>query len=220
VKTLIFGATGMVGRGVLRECLLDSQISKVLVIGRTSVAINDPKLQEILQADFWNSSQIEDQLKGYDACFFCLGTPSAGKSEAEYMKVTYHLTLAVATSLARLNPQMTFIYISGEGADSSEKGNVMWARVRGKTENALFGLPFRAVYVFRPGIIRPLNGIESKTAMYRIIYHLTGPLLPALRWAFPKLITTTERLGRAMIGVAKNGAHQKILKPADFEKIA
>lgn len=218
MKVLIFGSTGMVGQGVLRECLLSTEVEKVVSIGRTPVEPQGSKHRDLVHKDLWNYNAIESELKGFDACFFCLGTPSAGKSEAEYTKVTYDLTLAAAKTLARLNPRMTFIYVSGEGADSSENSKIMWARVRGKTENALLRLPFKGVYIFRPGIIQPLHGVKSKTTLYRISYNILGPLLPLLRSLSPNLLTTTEKIGRAMIAIAKNGADKKILSTVDFNR--
>jgi len=220
MKVIIFGATGMVGRGVLRECLEDPTIESVLSVGRTSIKKQHRKLLEIVQKDLENYTDIASGLTGYDACFFCLGTPSPGKTEAEYSKITYDITLAAAASLYRLNPKITFIYVSAAGADSTEKGRVMWARVRGKTENALFELPFKAVYIFRPGIIQPLHGIKSKTKAYRQFYQLTQPLLPVVRWMFPNLISTTEVIGKAMINAVRYGAPQKILTNKDIEKLA
>src|SRR5712692_2014898 len=234
MKILLFGATGMVGQGVLRECLLDPDVSLVQTIGRTPTGVQNSKLREVIHKDLWNYGSIEANLSGFDACFFCLGTTSSGMNEADYTRVTYDLTLAAAQTLSRLNPQMTFfyvsgegdkshltfVYVSGEGADSSEKGRTMWARVRGKTENALLRLPFKAAYVFRPGFIQPLNGVRSKTPSYRILYSLSKPLMPILSLVFPKMITTTARLGRAMLAVAKNGAEKKILRTPDFDKLA
>ena len=223
MKVILFGATGMVGQGVLRECLLDTQITGVLAIGRSAVGrIGDSneKLHEIVRKDLANLSDLEDQLRGYDACFFCLGTASAGLTEEDYRRVTYHLTLGVAQALAEVNPNMTFIYISGMGADSSERGPVMWVRIRGETENALLRLPFRAVYIFRPGYIQPLHGIQSKTKLYRVFYAILAPIYPLLRKLAPKYVTTTEDLGRAMIDVAERGAPKHVLEMADINDCA
>lgn len=221
MKLLLFGATGMVGQGALRESLRDTEVETVLVVGRTPCGEKkNPKLQELLLDDLSRLEGVEAKLKGFDACLFCLGTPSAGKTEAAYRKITYDLTLAVAETLCRLNPAMTFLYVSGEGADSTEKGPVMWARVRGQTENALFRLPFKGVYVFRPGVIQPLHGIQSKTKAYRLFYSLAKPLLPLARFAFPNQISSTEILGRALLSVAKKGAGERILKTRDFVKLA
>ncbi|MGH8447301.1 MAG: NAD(P)H-binding protein, partial [Solimonas sp.] len=158
MKIVLFGATGMVGAGTLRLCLQAADVEQVLVVGRTPVGQQHPKLRELLRADLHDYGDVEQQLAGYDACFFCLGVSSAGMSEADYTRITYDLTMAAATTLAGLNPQMSFIYVSGAGTDSSERGGSMWARVKGRTENALQALPFKAVYLFRPGVIQPLHG--------------------------------------------------------------
>jgi uncharacterized protein YbjT (DUF2867 family) len=220
MKVLIFGATGMIGQGVLRECLLDPDIEAVQTIGRSATGVHDPKLREIVQPDLFHYSTIEDRLKGFDACFFCLGVSSAGMSEQQYETLTYTLTLAAAETLSRLNPAMTFVYVSGTGTDSSEKGRTMWARVKGKTENAILRLPFRAAYMFRPGIIQPVHGARSRTTAYRVGYALASPLLPLLRLLFPRYILTTEEIGRAMIHVARRGAPKKVLESWDIQECA
>ena len=163
MKVILFGASGMVGQGVLRECLLDPDIATVLAIGRSPLGQQHEKLREIVRRDLFNYAPIEEQLRGYDACFFCLGVSSVGMTEADYRHLTYDLTIAAAQTLAKLNPNMTFIYISGASTDSTETGRTMWARVKGQTENALLRLPFKAAYMFRPGFIQPLHGIKSKT---------------------------------------------------------
>jgi uncharacterized protein YbjT (DUF2867 family) len=211
MKVLIFGATGMVGQGVLRECLRDPGVEAVATIGRSAGGVRDPKLREIVRADLFHYSDIEPELSGFDACFFCLGVSSAGMSEQPYENLTYTLTLAAAETLSRLNPSMTFVYVSGAGTDSSEKGRVMWARVKGKTENALLCLPFRGTYMFRPGFIEPAHGERSKTKAYRLIYVFAKPLLPLLRRFFPRYIVNTEEIGVAMIRVARQGFPKKIL---------
>jgi uncharacterized protein YbjT (DUF2867 family) len=213
---MIFGATGMVGQGVLRECLLDPGVESVITVGRSATGISNPKLQEVAHQDLWNYSSLEEELSGLDACFFCLGVSSAGMKEADYERVTYGIAVAAADTLARLNPRMTFVYVSGAGADSSEQGRIMWARVKGKTENALLRMPFHSVYIFRPGVIQPLHGIRSKTASYRVLYGLTKPLLPILRWAFPNQVLTTEQVGRAMLKVARNGFPKRTLESRDI----
>jgi uncharacterized protein YbjT (DUF2867 family) len=219
MNILLFGATGMVGQGVLRECLLDPAVALVQTIGRTATGVQHPKLREVVHQDLWHYSSLEAELSGFDACFFCLGVSVAGMTEADYDHVTYGITLAAAETLSRLNPQMTFIYVSGAGSDSSERGRTMWARVKGKTENALLRLPFQAAYMFRPGVIQPLHGLRSKTAAYRVLYTLTKPLLPWLRRALPGYITTTEQMGRAMLSVAKRGAAKRILESKDITAI-
>lgn len=219
MKIILFGATGMVGQGVLRECLLDPEINSVLIIGRTPLNQQNDKIKEIVVKDLYNLSPIEDQLTNYDACFFCLGISSAGMKESEYMHVTYDLTISIAQLLAKQNPQMTFIYVSGLGTDSTEKGRSMWARVKGKTENALLGMPFKAAYMFRPGFIKPMHGVISKTRLYRILYVLIRPLIFILM-ALPKYSTTTEKLGRAMINAAEHGAPKRILESKDINALA
>jgi uncharacterized protein YbjT (DUF2867 family) len=220
MRTLIFGATGMVGQGVLRECLLDPDVEAVQTVGRSATGVHDPKLRELIQPDMFDYSAIESDLKGFDACFFCLGVSSTGMSEQQYEKMTYTLTLAAGGTLSRLNPAMTFVYISGAGTDSSEKGRAMWARVKGKTENALLRLPFRGAYMFRPGVIQPANGERSKTAAYRIGYLVAKPVLPLLRRLFPRYVLTTEEIGRAMIHVARQGAPKKVLEIVDIKECA
>jgi len=219
MNVLLFGATGMVGQGVLRECLLDPDVQTVVTIGRTPTGHQNPKQREIVHVDLWNYADIEPELSGFDACFFCLGVSSAGMKEADYERVTYGITVNAAETLVRLNPQMTFVYGSAVGADSTERGSIMWARVRGKTENALLRLPFKAAYMFRPGIIQPLHGIQSKTGSYRVLYSFSKPLLPLLRWAFPSYVLTTEQMGRAMLNVVKAGAGKKVLESREINAI-
>jgi uncharacterized protein YbjT (DUF2867 family) len=220
MNVILFGATGMVGQGVLRECLLDPGVHQILSIVRTPSGQQHPKLHELVHTNFFDYSTIESQLANYDACFFSLGVSSAAMDEAKYAHLTYDLTLAAAATLARLNPQMTFLYVSGAGTDSTERGRIMWARVKGKTENALLKLPFRAAYMFRPGFIQPLHGIRSKTKLYQFFYTALNPILPLLRSAFPKYITTTEELGRAMLNVARNGYPKPILEVPDIVRAA
>jgi uncharacterized protein YbjT (DUF2867 family) len=219
VNVVLFGATGMVGQGVLRECLLAPDVQSVLSVGRNATGQNDPKLKEIVRPDLLDLAPIEPDLSRFDACFFCLGVASAGMTEANYRRVTFDITLAVATTLARLNPGMTFVYVSGAGADSSERGRVMWARVRGQTENAVLELPFKTVAVIRPAGIIPLHGITSRTPLYRVAYTLTRPLWPVLYKAFPQFVTTTERLGRGMLEIARHGAPKPILEARDINAL-
>ncbi|MGO8815792.1 MAG: epimerase [Terriglobia bacterium] len=219
MNVILFGASGMVGQGVLRECLLDPEVTSVVSIVRSSAAQRHPKLREIVHKNFLDFSPIEPELSGLDACFFCLGVSSAGVSEEKYRRVTYDIALAAAETLAKLNPKMTFVFISGAGTDSSEHGRVMWARVKGQTENALLRLPFKAAYMFRPGVIVPLHGIKSRTALYRIPYAILGPLLPLLKTLMPKYVTTTEKLGRAMLTAAKRGAPKPILESSDINDL-
>lgn len=209
----------MIGQAVLRECLLDPDVMYVLSVVRSASSQRHPKLRELPHPNFLDFSSIESELSGFDAAFFCLGATSAGKSEAEYTRITHDITMAAAAPLARLNPEMTFVFVSGAGTDSTERGRVMWARVKGKTENALLRLPFKAAYMFRPGIIQPLHGIKSRTALYRLPYLVLSPLMPWLRKRFPRHVTTTEQLGRAMIAVARHGAEKPILESADINKL-
>jgi uncharacterized protein YbjT (DUF2867 family) len=219
MKVLLFGATGMVGQGVLRECLLDGGVESVLAVGRTPTGQQHEKLRELLHEDFLDFSTIESELSGIDACFFCLGISSAGMSEADYTRVTYDMTLAAAGTLAKVAPGCTFIYVSGAGTDGTERGRSMWARVKGKTENALLKLPFKAAYMFRPGIIQPRNGIVSKTRLYRAAYVVAAPLFPLLRMVAPRYVTTTDQVGRAMIEVARHGAAKRVLENADIDAV-
>lgn len=216
MKVLLFGATGMIGQGALRECQQDPGVTEVVSVVRKPSGRIHAKLREITHGDFFDYRAIEPDLAGLDACFFCLGVSAAGLGEAEYSRWTHDLTLAAAETLARLNPAMTFVYVSGAGTDSTERGRAMWARVKGRTENDLRRLPFRAVYLFRPGLIQPLHGIRSRTGWYQAIYTVLGPAFPLLRRLFPKAILTTEELGRAMLRVARDGASTAILEAADL----
>ena len=220
MKVLLFGATGMVGHGVLRECLRADDVTLVRTVGRSATGQRDPKLGEVVHGNLFDYHDIEAQLKGFDACFFCLGVSSAGMSEADYSHMSYDLTLAAAQTLARLHPQMTFVYVSGAGTDSSEQGRTMWARVKGRVENALQRLPFKAVYLFRPGVIQPLHGAVSKTASYRVFYALSKPLLPLLRMLLPGVILTTEGIGLAMLRVARSGASKAVLEVRDIAELS
>jgi uncharacterized protein YbjT (DUF2867 family) len=218
MKVLLFGATGMVGQGVLLECLRDERVEEVLAVGRTAVGRQHAKLREIVRADLFDLTPVRAELAGFDACFFCLGVSSAGMKEADYRRITYDLTLSVAGMLAQDTPGMTFVYVSGQGTDSSEHGRSMWARVKGATENALLALPLRA-FMFRPGVIQPVHGVRSKTRLYGTIYRLTGPLLSLLRKLFPRLVITSETLGRAMVQVADHGAERTVLSPGDLNEL-
>jgi uncharacterized protein YbjT (DUF2867 family) len=219
MKVVLFGATGMVGQGVLRECLLDPGVESVLAVVRSPTGQRNAKLREILHANFFDFSAIESELAGFDACFFCLGVSSVGMSEQRYRHLTYDLTLAAATALSKLNPGMVFIYVTGQGTDSTEQGRLMWARVKGKTENDLLKLPFKAAYMFRPAGIQPLHGIRSKTAWYQAIYVMAAPVLTLLNRVAPKYMTTTEQLGRAMIKVARNGYPRPVLESEDINRV-
>lgn len=220
MNILVFGATGMVGQGVLRECLLADDVTAVTVLGRNSTGIQHPKLTEIIHADMYDYSSIEAQLQGFDACFFCLGVSSVGMQEAAYRHISYDLTLAAAQVLQRLNPAMVFTYVSGAGTDSSEQGRVMWARVKGATENALQQLGFKAVYLFRPGAIIPMHGETSKTPYATTLYKLIKPLLLVLKRLYPNKILTTELMGQAMLHVVRFGTATAVLETGDIRKLA
>jgi uncharacterized protein YbjT (DUF2867 family) len=209
----------MVGQGVLRECLLDPEVKGVLAIARGATGQQNAKLREVVHKNFLDFTAIEGRLSGYDACFYCLGVSAVGMSEQDYERVTYGYALAAAQTLARLNPAMTFEYLSGAGTDSTEKGRVMWARVKGKTENALMRMPFKAMYALRPGYIQPLHGVKSKTGWYQAIYAVVGPLYPVLKAVVPNYVTTTEQIGRAMIALAKRGWAVQVLESQDINGI-
>jgi uncharacterized protein YbjT (DUF2867 family) len=219
MNVLLFGATGMVGQGVLRECLLDPHVERVLALGRTAIGIQHPKLRETLLRDLSDYSEIEGDLTGFDACFFCLGVSSAGMKAEDYEQITYGLTMTAAETLCRLNPHMTFIYVSGAGTDSTEHGRSMWARVKGKTENALLRLPFAAAYMFRPGLIQPLHGVKPKASFYRLFYAVAKVLLPLLRRAFPNHVLTTEEIGQAMLTVVRHGYAKQVLETRDIRAV-
>jgi len=194
-------------------------VEGVLAIGRTATGQQHPKLHEIVHKDLTDLSAIRARLSGYDACFFCLGVSSVGMAEQDYRRITYDLTLSVARILAEQNPTMTFVYVSGTGTDSSERGRSMWARLKGETENALLRLPFRAVYLFRPGYIQPLHGVVPKTSWVKVFYAIVGPVYPALKVLFPKAVTTTEQVGRAMLQVARQGFPKRVLENRDINSV-
>ncbi len=219
MKVILFGATGMVGQGVLRECLLDPGVESLLAVGRSVTGQQHAKLHEIAQTDLFDLSAIEGKLSGYDACFFCLGISSVGMNEETYRRITYDLTIAVAKTLVRFNPAMTFVYVSGAGTDSTEHGRMMWARVKGKTENDLLRMPFKAAYMFRPGYVQLLHGIKTKTRWYAAFYALMGPLYPMWKRLFPKYVTNTECVGRAMLNVARQGAPKRVLENPDINSL-
>ena len=216
---LIFGATGMVGQGVLRECLRDPSVRRVTAVGRSPSGQAHEKLRDVVVPDLTDLSAVERELTGFDACFYCVGVTSAGLDQATYSRLTFDLTLAVARTLARLNPGLVLLYVSGMGADSSERGRVMWARLKGRTENALRELPLRAAYMFRPGYIQPLDGIRSRTRWYRAFYAAMAPVSPVLRALLPGAVTTTAQLGRAMIHVARHGHPSAILHSSDINRL-
>jgi uncharacterized protein YbjT (DUF2867 family) len=210
----------MVGAGVLRECLKDARVTEVLAVLRTGSGITHPKLRELIRTDFYDYRDARDAFRGAGACFFCLGVTAVGKTEAEYHRLTYDLTVSAATALAELNPGMTFCYVSGQGTDSSERGRSMWARVKGKTENHLLKLGLRA-FMLRPGYIQPLGGIQSKTRVYRVFYRIMAPMYPVLRVLTPNLVTTNEAVGRCMIELAAGAVvTSPILEVRDINRMA
>jgi uncharacterized protein YbjT (DUF2867 family) len=219
MKVILFGATGMVGQGVLRECLLDAGVESVLAVGRSPTGQRHAKLRELMHDNFLDFSAVESQLAGYDACFFCLGVSSVGMNEERYRHLTYDITMAAAKTLSKLNAGMVFIYVTGRGTDSTERGSLMWARIKGKTENDLLKLPFKAAYMFRPAGIQPLHGIKSKTAWVQAIYVVASPLLTLLNRVAPTYMTTTEQVGRAMIKVARDGYPKPVLESDDINRV-
>jgi uncharacterized protein YbjT (DUF2867 family) len=216
MKVIIFGATGMVGHAVLRECLVDDSVESVLAITRTTLGQSHPKLRELVHGDFDNYGPIESELWGYDACFFCLGISSVGMTEEAYRRITYDFAVAAGQALVQRNPGMTFIFVSGASTDSTEKGKVMWARVKGQAENALMKMPFKAVFCFRPGFIKPMHGIVTKSRWLRAGYAVLVPLYPLLKTLFPRHVTTSDRVGRAMINVVEKGWPNRILENEDI----
>jgi uncharacterized protein YbjT (DUF2867 family) len=217
VRVVLFGATGMIGQGVLRECLIASDVEAVLSVARAPTGTTHAKLRELQPPDFFDFTAVEHELRGYDACFFCLGITSAGMSEADYRRVTFDIAVAAGRTLSRLNPGMTFVFVSGAGADSTERGRLMWARVKGQTENAILKLPFKRAVVFRPGVILPMYGAASRTTWVRVTYNLTKPIWPVLFKLFPRHVTTTERIGLAMLDVARHGAPKAVLEMKDIQ---
>ncbi|SCK06168.1 NAD-dependent epimerase/dehydratase family protein [Streptomyces sp. WMMB 322] len=217
MKVIVFGATGMVGQAVLQACLLDPGVDSVLAVVRRSTGRHFGKVRELVHGDFHDFSAISGELSGYDACLFCLGVSAVGMDEAAYRRVTFDITMAAARVLAEHNPGMTFVYVSGQGTDSTESGRSMWARVKGATENALLDLPFSA-YMFRPGYIQP-RGVTSGTKLYRAVYAVTRPLYPVLRRLLPNSVTSSDRVGRAMVTVARTGAPKRVLETRDINEL-
>lgn len=218
MRVIIFGASGMVGAGVLRECLRDSRVERILTVRREPSGSVDRRVVDLVRRDFLDWGDAAEQLDGYHACFWCLGVSSMGMSEAAYRRVTHDMTLAAAGAIARANPGSTFCYVSGQGTDSTEQGRVMWARVKGRTENALLRLPLSA-YMFRPGYIQPVGGVRSRTRLYQVAYAVAAPLYLLLRRLAPGQVTTTETVGRAMIRVAASGAAKRILEVRDINAL-
>lgn len=219
MNVLLFGATGMVGQGVLLECLADGRVDKVVAVVRRQMGNPHMKLREVVHADFTSYTSIEPEFANVDACFFCLGISSVGMSEADYTKITYDYAVAAATTLKKMSPGATLCFVSGAGTDSSEKGRTMWARVKGKTENAVLALFPEKAFMFRPGYIQPMKGVASKTALYKAIYVVVGALYPVFRALFPTMVTTSVAIGRAMIATAERGAPQKVLDSRDINEL-
>jgi uncharacterized protein YbjT (DUF2867 family) len=220
MTVVLFGATGMVGAGALIECLADPRVTSVVAITRTTLGRSHPKLREVLHRDFFAYDTLKEDFAQCDACFFCLGVSSIGMSETDYMHLTYDLTLAAARAMAAVNTRLTFCYVSGVGTDTTEQGRTMWARVKGRTENALLAMPFKAAYMFRPGYIQPIGDVRSKTGWVQAAYSVLAPLYPVLHRLLPNSSTTTANLGRAMIEVADGGYPHRILHSRDFNALA
>ena len=216
LRIILTGATGMVGEGVLIECLKSPLVESVLLVNRKPCLFIHPKLKEITHQDFFNLSPIENELSGYNTCLFCLGVSSVGMNEDDYTKVTYTLTMNFARTVSRLNPNMSFSYISGTGTDSSEKGRIMWARVKGKTENDLMKLPFKATYAFRPGMLKPTEGQKNTLKYYKYL----GWLYPVLKRIAPNTASSLQELGLAMINVSSKGSEKKIIEVKDIIQLA
>jgi uncharacterized protein YbjT (DUF2867 family) len=220
MNVIITGATGMVGKGVLLECLDHDSIEKVLIIGRNPLGMRHPKLEELIHKDFSDFSNVKDQLNGYDACFFCMGISSVGMKEDAFNSITHDLTLSLAKTLVEIRPGMTFNYVSGKGTDSSEKGKIMWARVKGKTENELLNLGFKQAFMFRPNAIIPLRGIKSKTKSYQFIYDYFMWLVKLIKTFAPNSVVNTTQMGLAMINSVLFGYSTNILEPQDIIKLS
>ncbi|MCC6287367.1 MAG: NAD-dependent epimerase/dehydratase family protein [Chitinophagaceae bacterium] len=216
IKVIITGATGMVGEGVLQECIANPEVEKILLINRKTTGYAHPKIEEILHSDFNDISSIVEKIRGYDACYFCAGVSSVGMKEAQFTKLTYNLTLNFAKVLASVNPQMTFCYVSGAGTDSTEKGKQMWARVKGKTENDLTKLPFKAVYNFRPAIMKPTAGAKNVKSFYKVI----NALFPVFRIFSHTFFLTLEEVGKAMINVTLHGYNRPVLEVKDIYQLS
>lgn len=220
MRVVIFGATGMVGAGALLECLDDPRVTSVLAVGRHPTGVRHPKLIEVPHSDFFDYEALQPRFADCDACFFCLGVSSAGMEESAYRRLTHDLTLAAAQAMVAANPRMVFCYVSGEGTDSSERGPRMWARVKGKTENDLLRLPFKAAFMLRPAYIQPLRGVRSRTPLYQAFYTVLGFLYPVIRRLAPRYVTTSVNLGLALIRLGVEGYASRIVLTADINRLA
>jgi uncharacterized protein YbjT (DUF2867 family) len=220
LAVVLFGATGMVGQGALLECIDDPRVRAVLVIGRSSCGVTHPKVRELVRADLFHYDDLRGELAGYDACLFCLGVASAGMDEPSYTRITLDIAASAADALGAANPGIRFCFVSGVGADPSERGRVMWARVKGRTENRLLATPTVDAYIFRPAYIQPLRGVRSRTPQYRWFYTVMGPLYPLIAAVLPGSVTTTVNLGRALIGVALRGYSSRILESREINEAA
>lgn len=220
IKVVVTGATGMIGKGVLLECLDHPQVEQVLSIGRRSLNLQHPKLKELMHKDFSEFESVANQLCGYDACYACMGVSAASMNEQEYKKMTYDYTLALAKQLHKLNPEMSFFYVSGQGTDSSEKGRSMWARVKGKTENDILKLGFKQALALRPGAIIPLRGIEPSSKLYRLLINNLTWLIKLIKWMAPNAVVNTTQIGLAMINATLFGSERGIVNPKDIIELA
>jgi len=216
MKAIIFGSTGMVGKAVLLECLDDSRVTDVLLVNRNALELSHPKIKEVLHSDFSDFSSLGAEFGNYDACYFCMGVSAGGMKEADYRRITYDFTLAAAQQCFQHNPNMTFCYVSGDGTDSTEQGRMMWARVKGKTENDILGLGFKKAYMYRPGIIQPLKGIKSRTPVYQFFYNWFGWTLPIIKALSRHALTDTTHLGKSMINAHMIGFDHHILRNKDI----
>lgn len=217
MKVILFGATGMVGQGVLRECLLDPDVEGVLAITRTPLSTKHEKLREIHHGDFTDFTAVESELWGYDACLFCLGISSVGMTEDAYRRITLDMTVAAAKAVLARNPSMKFLFVSGAGTNSSSR--TMWSRIKGQAEDAILAMPFKGKFMFRPAFIQPMHGIKSRTRLLRVFYAVFTPLYPLLKLLFPRHVTTSEQMGRAMLEVAKHGAQKSVLENPDINAV-
>lgn len=216
MKVIITGATGMVGEGVMHECILDERVTDILLVSRKKYSTDSSKVKQLIVKELTDIKKHTDEITGYDACYFCMGVSSVGMKEDQYTKLTYDLTLGFAQTLAEVNKDMTFTYVSGVGTDSTEKGKSMWARVKGKTENDLIALPFKAVFAFRPGGIKPTKGLKNTYTSYKVL----APLVSFLNWAMPKYMCSLADIGKAMINVTEQGYHRPQIEVKDIRKLA